>query len=549
MMAMALEQAEDHVVFTDPEGRIRYVNQAFVDVTGYSREEAIGQNPRILKSKRHPPEFYARMWGALERGESYRAEVLNRRKDGRLFYDDKVIAPVRDESGRLLGYIATGRDVSERKLTDPTTGLPNRLLLRERIVSGLERVRRDHAQGFSLVAIDLDRFTLINERFGLETGDRVLREVGERLSSCVRAVDTVIGTAFVGYLGGDGYLILLDGATTWEQVRPVVLRIKSCLAEAIDLGHDRVELTACVGVTYARPGDGPDEIIQEAASAVRRAQEQGTDQIAIYDPEEQARASARMRLESELRHAVAHGQLFLVYQPIYHVARGDYSGFEALVRWRHPERGVVPPVTFISALEETGLIVPAGRWILREACQQVRRWREAGHPDLTVAVNLSMRQFNDPELSEDVRAAIEEAGIEPGQLKLEITESMAASDPEETIARLTALKALGPQLLIDDFGTGYSSLSYLTRYPVDKLKVDRSFVMNLPGDRQAAVVADTIIAMAHKLGLGVIAEGVEDEAQLDFLTERSCDEIQGYYFSRPLEEAETYEALRERRAG
>jgi diguanylate cyclase (GGDEF)-like protein/PAS domain S-box-containing protein len=282
--AQALEQIEDHVVFMDPGGVIRYVNQAFVDVTGYERDEALGETPRLLESGRHPAEFFARMWETLRRGERFHGELLNRRKDGRLFYDALVIAPVEGARGEILGYLATGRDVSERKLTDPQTGLPARLLMRERVTSALARLRRDEHRGFALIAIDLDDFRLVNERFGQDVGDRVLREVGERLDACVRAVDTVVGTAYLSSLGGDGYLILLEGATNQAKVQPVIERLRGCLVQAIDLGQDSVALTACLGVAFGRADHGSAEaLFEDAASAVQRARGRGAGGIGFAD--------------------------------------------------------------------------------------------------------------------------------------------------------------------------------------------------------------------------------------------------------------------------
>jgi diguanylate cyclase (GGDEF)-like protein len=412
---------------------------------------------------------------------------------------------------------------------DILTGLPNRQLFRDRIAQAIARAMRK-SRPIAVVVLNLDGFKLINNGHGHAAGDRVLIQVAERLISCVSAYDTV------SRLGADEFAIALSNIDRIEEVAPVVQRVLHTLAQPFDLDDGEAFISATAGVSIF-DSDGADAhtLIKNAELAMHRAREKGRNFYEFFAPEMNQRGLERMRLERGLRRALERGEFLLHYQPKICAATGKMAGAEALLRWQHPERGLVYPSEFIPILEETGLIVPVGLWVLETACEQIRRWEREGIDVDSIGINLSARQFQQPHFDAHMRRVIETSGIQPGKIELEITESMLMNDPAQAIETLARLKQLGVSLSVDDFGTGYSGLSYLRQLPLDSLKIARNFISNVPHDPDDAAIALAIINLAHNLGLQVVAEGVETEAQARFLTAHRCDFLQGYFFSVPLD--------------
>jgi diguanylate cyclase (GGDEF)-like protein len=385
----------------------------------------------------------------------------------------------------------------------------------------------------AILFIDLDRFKNINDTLGHEAGDRVLKQVAERLLGCLREGDTV------GRLGGDEFVVLIEELAQPMHVAAVAQKIIAAVAQPVVLEAHEFHITASIGIsTYPDDSEDMQGLLKNADISMYRAKEQGKNNYQFYSALMNIHTLDRLALESGLRHALERNEFLLHYQPKVDIGSGRITGMEALLRWQRPGQELIPPAQFIALAEETGLIVPIGEWVLRTACARNKSWREEGLPPLRIAVNLSARQFAHANLLQDVARALRETGLDPAALEFEITESMVMHDPERAVTLLTRLKAMGIHLSIDDFGTGYSSLSYLKRFPIDSVKIDRSFIHDIPGDADDAAITRAIIAMAHSLRLKVIAEGVETEEQLSFLRELGCDEMQGYYFSEPLAEDE-----------
>ncbi len=530
--------------FNEPGPRIVFVNEAFEARTGYSRQEVLGRSPRLLQGPQTQRDRLAQIRSALEQWQPVRVDLINYRRDGEPFWVDLDISPVWDKSRRLTHWVAVGRDVTERKAAeqkirylafyDALTGLPNRQLLLDRLHATLDRPAG--AQGGALMFIDLDNFKALNDTLGHQRGDQLLQQVAERLRTCVTPEDTV------ARLGGDEFVVLLQppaavaaSAAAAEAASVVAGRILHTLGEPYSLSGTPHHSTCSIGVTvFGRQRVAVSELFKQADLAMYQAKHAGRNAVCFFDPQMQAVASANATLAGDLRQAWRQGQFLLDYQP--QVDRqGRMTGAEALLRWTHPVRGRVPPAQFIGTAEETSLILDIGRWVLDQACAQLAQW--AQRPDrrhLSIAVNVSARQFRDPQFVDGVMEAIARTGITPDKLKLELTESLLADGIEVTVAKMGNLKAMGVALALDDFGMGYSSLSYLKRLPLDQLKIDREFVKDLLTDANDAAIARTIIGLAQSLRLGVIAEGVETEAQRDFLLGQGCEAFQGHLYSEPL---------------
>ncbi|MDD5296780.1 MAG: EAL domain-containing protein [Rhodocyclaceae bacterium] len=550
-------EAQVGIIVTDPEGVILRVNRAFTEDTGYSAEEAIGQTPRLLKSGRHDTAFYAAMWDSIQHKGGWQGEIWDRRKSGEIYPKWMTITAVKGDDGTTKDYVCTQSDITDRKAKedeirhlafyDPLTHLPNRRLLRDRLHHALAASHRSRKQG-ALLFIDLDNFKTLNDTLGHDKGDLLLQQVGQRLASCVREEDTV------ARLGGDEFVVMLESLShksneAAAQAEMVGEKILATLNQNYLLdGHD-YRSTPSIGVTlFGNQHESMEELLKQADLAMYQAKAAGRNALRFFDPEMQSAVTARVALEADLRQAVREGQFLLYYQAQVE-ERERLTGAEVLVRWRHPQRGMVFPGDFIALAEETGLILPLGLWVLEMACAQLAAW--ALSPDttrLTLAVNVSAHQLRQPNFVEQVLAVLESSGADPEKLKLELTESELMDNVEDTIAKMTALKDRGVGFALDDFGTGYSSLAYLKRLPLEKLKIDRSFVMDVLTDPNDAVIATTIVALARSLGLEVIAEGVETEEQRTFLAQNGCHAYQGYLFSRPLP-LDAFEALvRERSA-
>ncbi|MGB5079772.1 MAG: EAL domain-containing protein, partial [Burkholderiales bacterium] len=455
------------------------------------------------------------------------------------------------ENGRPIGSVLLIRDIRERKRAeerlhymanyDELTGLPNRSLFSDRLGQTLALAKRSGREA-GCIFIDLDRFKAVNDTYGHGIGDKLLKGVAQRLQECVRSVDTV------GRLSGDEFAIAMSHLAKADDANLVARKVVSALAKPFDLDGHQTYMTASMGIALC-PVDGEDPaiLLRNADTAMFRAKEQGRNAYQFYLPQMNERAARRLQMDTQLRVALERGEFLLHYQPKANLASGEISGFEALLRWQHPERGMVPPLEFISILEDTGLIVAVGEWVLRTACAQIGHWQAQGMPPRPVAVNLSARQFQDKNLSLVIAAIVAESGIDPGLLEIELTESMLMNNAEEATRTLNKIKAGGVRLAMDDFGTGYSSLAYLRRFPLDVLKIDRAFIRNVATDPDDAAIVLAMISLAHSMKLEVVAEGVETEAQLNFLRMRGCDEIQGYYFARPMPVAECTRALVENR--
>ncbi len=546
-------EAQDATMVTDANTVIIRVNKAFVELTGYTAEEAIGQTPRLLRSDRHDAEFYRAMWESVQTTGHWRGEVWDRRKNGEVYPKWLAISAVTAKDGTITHYIGTHFDISDRKKAeeriselaffDPLTGLPNRTLLRDRLHQALTNSQRDGNHGAALF-IDLDAFKTLNDTQGHAVGDSLLQQVGTRLKHCVREGDTV------ARLGGDEFVVVLSGlaGNTDEAVKQVKLvgrKLLDLLATPYALTTIEHQLTASVGATLFRGSDSSiDEVLKQADLAMYRAKDSGRNALRFFDPDMQSLVVERSRLEKDLRQAISEQQFVLYFQALVTGER-RVIGVEALVRWKHPQRGMVAPDEFIALAEETGLIVPLGNWVLESACRQIATW--AGYPGLsetTVAVNVSARQFHQDDFTAQVLATLDRTGANPKRLKLELTESLLIVNVDDVTAKMNTLRALGIQFSLDDFGTGYSSLAYLSRLPFDQVKIDRSFVMNIETSDDSVAICAAIVSLGHSLKLKVVAEGVETEAQRYFLsTVHRCDYLQGYLFSRPLPvgEFEAYE--------
>jgi diguanylate cyclase (GGDEF)-like protein/PAS domain S-box-containing protein len=537
-LSKAVEQTADAVIITDPKGVIEYVNAAFEHTTGYGRDEVIGQTPSLIKSDRQKPEFYKNLWQTILAGEVYNEVFVNRRKDGSLYYEEKTITPLKDNEGRITHFVSTGKDITERMhiqerlqyMTqhDALTDLPNRVLLFDRLMQALVRARR-HNRLLAVLFIDLDRFKNINDTLGHEAGDQLLQQLSARLRRCVREDDTV------ARFGGDEFVILLDDVILESDINDMAKKVLEELVPPFNIGSQQLYISASIGISlYPNDGQDSSELLKNADVAMYRAKERGKNTYQFYSADMSSRAFERLTLESSLRHAIERNEFRLYYQPQIDIRTGSLIGVEALLRWQHPEFGMVMPMEFMPLLEETGLIVPAGEWVLNTACTQLLAWHDAGWPTLRMAVNLSARQFASESLSIALENALAMMRGDLTCLELEITESVLMQNAQSTIDTMSRLSAMGCRFAIDDFGTGYSSLSYLKRFPISALKIDRSFVRDIPADKDDAAIVTTIVAMAHNLKLQVIAEGVETEEQLGFLRACGCDSMQGYLFSRPL---------------
>jgi diguanylate cyclase (GGDEF)-like protein/PAS domain S-box-containing protein len=446
-------------------------------------------------------------------------------------------APLFDEGGRPRGAIGASLDITERKRAeeqiknlayhDSLTGLPNRRLFQDRLSVAIAQAHRS-GQPLAVIYLDLDRFKPVNDSLGHAAGDRLIQDVAERLRTCLREGDTV------ARLGGDEFTLLLPGVSQVVDVARVAEKVLDTLRLPFQIEGREIFATASIGISlYPEDGRDAETLVKNADAAMYRAKQQGRDNYQLYAPALNASALERLALESNLRHALAKDELLIHYQPVLELATGRVRAMEALLRWQHPDLGLVPPAEFISLAEVTGLIIAFGPWVLRTACAQTRAWQEAGHTELGVAVNLSARQFQHPDLVAQVRRALEETKLEPAFLELEITEG-SAMHGEAAVQTLRELKALGVRVAIDDFGTGYSSLSYLRRFPIDTLKIDRSFIADITRDPDDAAIATAVIALAHTLKLRVVAEGVETDEQAAFLSARRCDHVQGFLFGVPL---------------
>ncbi|MCM8595451.1 EAL domain-containing protein [Accumulibacter sp.] len=536
LAAKVFEQGGEGIAITDAAYRIVMVNQAFVRITGYSAEEALGSNPRLLASGRHDRSFYQAMWAAIEAQGHWQGEIWNRRKDGSVYPEWLSISRVQSE-GVTTHYIGTFIDITQHKEAeasiqrlahyDPLTGLPNRSLLDERFRHDLSRAHRGR-EPLALMFLDLDRFKNINDSLGHRVGDELLIQVGQRLRHAIRDEDTV------SRLGGDEFILVLP-KTDADGAAHVAAKLLEITAPPYRIEQHELTVTASVGIAmYPADGDSFEVLSMCADTAMYRAKQSGRNGYCFFTAEMQERSARMLQIENDLRRALDNDELRLHFQPQFAIADRRLVGAEALLRWQHPELGTVPPAEFVPIAEESGLILPIGEWVLRTAVRQLRIWQRAGLPLASVAVNLSAVQFRQASLTQMVSRILDEEELSAGCLELELTESVAMDNPLAAIETMDKLRERGVRMSIDDFGTDYSSMSYLKRFRVHKLKIDRSFVADLSTDPDDEAIVSAMISLAHNLGLQTIAEGVESEAQLAFLRARGCDEAQGYLFGPPM---------------
>ncbi len=678
LQSAALEAAANAIVITNHEGTIVWVNRAFTAMTGYSGEEVLGKNPRILKSDKQPQGYYRQLWSTISSGKVWHGEIVNRRKDGTTYTEEMTITPVirethnpanryfiaikqditgrktaeeallfktalleaqaettidgilvvddanhivlanqqfgrqfeipeellqarddeivlqhlmdkvedsesfvkkvkylyshRDEKtrdefrlkngkvfdrysaplvdsqGQYRGRIWYFRDITDRKLSeeriqflayyDDLTGLPNRTLLQDRLAKAVAGARRRNGK-LALLFLDLDRFKDINDSLGHSVGDLLLQKVAERLKAWTREQDTV------ARLGGDEFVVMLSQVKHPCDAAVAAERLMDAMTAPFVIQGHSLHVSCSMGISiYPEHGQDGENLIKNADAAMYRAKDSGRNDFRLFAADMNAQVVERLTLENSLRRALENEELFLVYQPQMNIASGKITGLEALLRWQHPEFGLVAPDRFIRIAENSGLIVPIGEWVLRTACSQARKWQDEGLPAVTIAVNVSAVQFRQEGFCELIRTVLEETALAPQHLELELTESMLLANAEVMLSVVQKLKALGVMLAIDDFGTGYSSFAYLRQFPVSKFKIDRSFICDVATKPEDAAITTAIISMAKSLKLKVIAEGVEDEAQMAFLRDHQCDEAQGYYFSRPLTVEKVAEKLR-----
>ncbi|MGZ4969307.1 MAG: EAL domain-containing protein [Methylobacter sp.] len=673
-LSQVVEQAADSVLVTDPNGFIEYVNPAFERMTGYERDEIIGNKPSLLKSGRHDQAFYQSIWQTVTKGEIFRGTLINRRKDGELFYEEKIITPLKDEQGHVTHLVSTGRDITERvradearaqlvaileatpdlvAILDPDgclhylnnagyrllgldpkidisklclpelfperiarlmqaeawpiayhtgswsgetalrrvdeieipvsqvllvhrdaageveylstiardiserkrfeaelrhqathdilTGLPNRILLMDRLAAELERAR--HANNsVVLLFLDINNFKRINDSMGHTVGDTLLQQIAGRLQAALRPNDTIARH------GGDEFAVIagdLPRSDNVLNVLAVLRKVYDAFERPMLLGAQEAYITFCTGIAiYPNDGAGAEDLLRNAGTAMYRAVVAGHNQYRFYAPDMNARSHELLTLETDLRLALKRNEFIVYYQPKAELGSGRIVAMEGLIRWQHPQRGLVSPAGFVSMLEESGLIIPAGEWVLGQACAE---FMEMGLSDMRISVNVSASQFNDPELLRKVSRIMQQENMPPNVLELEVTENIVMQDPAAAADTLKKLRALGVRIAIDDFGTGYSSLSYLKRFPLDALKIDQSFVRDLTRDANDAAIVEASITLGKKLGLEVVAEGVETKEQFEFLRAHGCDLAQGYYVSRPLSKVELIDLLREGR--
>ncbi len=546
LLAEIFKTGTEAIFITNPKGEISDVNKAFESTTGYTKEEVLGKNPRILKSGKHDALFYQNMWNSLKTKGYWKGEVWDRRKNGEIFPKWSSISAVKDDEGKITHYIAMFSDISLIKKSeesiqrlsyeDPLTGLPNRSLFFDRLRQAIAEADNSNT-GLALIFTDIDRFKIINDSLGHRLGDDLIAKVSLRLTSNIKKSDTV------ARIGGDEFAIILRGIRDNQHPAIVAERVIDAFKKPFLLAGQEIFLSASMGITlYPHDSRLFEEIITYADLAMYTAKDKGGNNYQFYSTEMNAKANEIFDLETKLRKAIEEERFVMYYQPQVDTFTNKITGVEALIRWFHNGQ-FISPGKFIPLAEETGLIIPLGEWVIRTVIMQIKLWLRADLTPPRVSINISGRQFYQQDLLENITEIILETGIEPNYLEFEITESTVMNDILSNIHTMEKLKELGIHISLDDFGTGYSSLNYLKQFPIDILKIDKSFIDNIPSDEGDKAIAKSIINLAHSLNFKVIAEGVENEDQLAFLAENDCDFIQGYYFFKPMNADDLYKHL------
>jgi len=542
LYADVFHSSGESILITDKDNNIIATNTAFTESTGYTLADLHGKNPSVLSDGKTPRNVYENMWSELNAKGYWQGELNGRKKNGEVYPKWMSLSASYGEAGEVLNYIASFADISERKADqerihylahhDALTGLINRFSLEERLSQAIHTAERNKTQ-LALIFIDMDRFKLINDTLGHAAGDDLLIEVANRLKQSVRESD------IVARIGGDEFVIVLTEIKDSLSAAPIARSIIKKLGELYIINNQNVFSSPSMGISLF-PSDACDanSLLKNADSAMYHAKDQGRNNYQFFTESLNTDANERLKLENDLRFAIENNQFVLFYQPQMCCVEKNYCGVEALIRWMHPQQGMIAPDKFIPIAEETRLIIPLGMWVLEEACRQLSEWKKQYKKSIKMAVNISAQQLQDSELVEKIKFLIDKYTIQNGELELEITESTAMRDPDEAILILRKIRDLGVELAIDDFGTGYSSLAYLKLLPINTLKLDRTFVSDLEFDNDDAEISAAALALAHNLGLSVVAEGVETEAQEKFLIEHKCETLQGFYFSKPLPASE-----------
>lgn len=541
LAAKVFKHSLEGILISNTENQIIQVNRAFSELTGYTQDEVLGKNPNILSSGLQGKEFYQEMWSTIEKNNLWRGEVYNRRKNGEIYPEWLTIITVKNESQKISHYIAIFNDITEKKRAekdihflahfDPLTRLPNRTLFNERIEHAIQQATRKD-QCVALMLLDLDRFKAVNDSLGHAAGDELLIKVAKDLSHILRNDD------LVARIGGDEFVILLEAMNKQEIHKdcPIIAKkIIKALSTRYEIKDNPIFIGVSIGISIF-PDDAKtiEVLMQRADMAMYHAKDKGRNNFQFYSNQLNDTIQKRLNMEADLRIAIEQQQFFLNYQPQYNLSTGEIEGFEALIRWQHPQLGLIKPDAFISIAEETGLIVDIGTWVLKTACRQLVIWQKLSGLPLRMAINVSLKQLERESFVDCVKATIKGTTISPETLELEVTESMFVEEGSFTLQILTQLDQLGVQISIDDFGTGYSNMSYLKKLPIDRIKIDQCFITDIPYDENDAAIACAIIDIAHRFNIKVIAEGIEFQQQADFLLGKGCTEGQGYLFSKPL---------------
>ena len=548
LSAELFEASNQAIAVTDAECHVVAVNPAFTRITGYGRDEVIGKNPRLLSSGRHDRAFYEAMWGGIRNQGHWQGEIWNRRKNGEVYPEWLTVSAVKNSRGEIVQYVGMFSDISERKAAearieylahyDPLTGLPNRTLLQDRFTLAIAQAKRSHRR-VGVLFLDLDRFKKVNDTLGHSAGDSVLQQTAHRLRGCLRQAD------FVARQGGDEFIAIISDLDMIHDAAHVAQKIIKAMGRAMEVHGHEIHMSPSIGISiYPDDGNNIEALLKNADIAMYQAKNAGRNNYQFFAQEMNESAFEHLAFETSLRRALDNQEFVLHYQPQIDIASGRITGAEALIRWRHPDLGMVSPAQFIPVAEESGLIVPISTWVLQQACAQAATWRKVLSAPLRVGINVSALQFRHRDFVELVTDTIDQSGIEASALELELTESVVMHDADSVIAKLLALQEVGVGLAIDDFGTGYSSLSYLKRFPIDRLKIDQSFVSDIGRNSDSEAIIQAIISMAHSLRLQTLAEGVETVEQFNFLRDHGGEEVQGYLFSRPIPSDDLHDLIR-----